>query len=91
MNQIAQIRNSTADFLIFTKQVGEDGISVRIEDETIWLTQESIAQLFDKARTTIVEHIQSIYKSGELSPEATCRKFRQVRQEGERVGCLVCI
>lgn len=85
MNQIAQIRNSTADFLIFTKQVGEDGISVRIEDETIWLTQESIAQLFDKARTTIVEHIQSVYKSGELSPEATCRKYRQVRQEGERV------
>ena len=78
------IRNSTVDFLIFTKQSSEDGISVRIEDETIWLTQQSIATLFDKGRTTITEHIREIYDSGELTEEATCRKFRQVQKEGDR-------
>lgn len=84
MNQELQIRNSTSDFLIFTKQHSEDGINVRIEDETIWLTQEGIATLFDKGRTTIVEHIKNIYSTGELSQEATCRKIRQVRMEGVR-------
>ena len=84
MNQELQIRNSTSDFLIFTKQRSEDGINVRIEDETIWLTQEGIATLFDKGRTTIVEHIKNIYSTGELSQEATCRKIRQVRMEGVR-------
>lgn len=84
MTNELQIRNSTSDFLIFTKQHSEDGINVRIEDETIWLTQEGIATLFDKGRTTIVEHIKNIYATGELSQEATCRKFRQVRIEGNR-------
>ncbi len=84
MTDELQIRNSTSDFLIFTKQHSEDGINVRIEDETIWLTQEGIATLFDKGRTTIVEHIKNIYATGELSQEATCRKFRQVRIEGNR-------
>lgn len=84
MDNELQIRNSTTDFLIFTKQHSEDSINVRIEDETIWLTQEGIATLFDKGRTTVVEHIKNIYDSGELLQEATCRKFRQVRIEGNR-------
>lgn len=84
MTNELQIRNSTSDFLIFTKQHSENGINVRIEDETIWLTQEGIATLFDKGRTTIVEHIKHIYATGELSQEATCRNFRQVRIEGNR-------
>lgn len=84
MDKEMTIRNSTVDFLIFTKQSSEDGISVRIEDETIWLTQQSIATLFDKGRTTITEHIREIYDSGELTEEATCRKFRQVQKEGDR-------
>lgn len=84
MTNELQIRNSTSDFLIFTKQHSEDGINVRIEDETIWLTQEGIATLFNKGRTTIVEHIKNIYATEELSQEATCRKFRQVRIEGNR-------
>lgn len=84
MNNELQIRNSTSDFLIFTKQHSENGINVRIENETIWLTQEGIATLFDKGRTTIVEHIKHIYATGELSQEATCRNFRQVRIEGNR-------
>jgi len=84
MNDELTIRNSTTDFIIFARQAGENGIQVRVEGETIWMTQEGISTLFDKARTTIVEHIQNIFTSGELLPEATCRKFRQVRTEGAR-------
>lgn len=85
MGKELQIRNSTADFLVFTRQNGEEGINVRIEGETVWLTQDGIAMLFDKARTTITEHIRNIYQSGELQEEATCRKFRLVQQEGDRM------
>ena len=83
MNQELQIRNSTSDFLIFTKQHSEDGINVRIEDETIWLTQEGIATLFDKGRTTIVEHIKNIFSSGELEKDRVCRYFRQTASDGK--------
>lgn len=83
MNQELQIRNSTSDFLIFTKQHSEDGINVRIEDETIWLTQEGIATLFDKGRTTIVEHIKNIFSSGELEKDRVCRNFRQTASDGK--------
>ena len=83
MEKELQIRNSTADFLVFTRQNGEDGINVRIEDETVWLTQDGIAMLFDKARTTITEHIRNIYQSGELQKESTCRKFRHMGVTGQ--------
>ena len=83
MAEELQIRNSTSDFLIFTKQHSEDGINVRIEDETIWLTQEGIATLFDKGRTTIVEHIKNIFLSGELDQNQVCRDFRQTASDGK--------
>ena len=66
---------------------GDDGspaISVRLEDDTVWLSQQQIAELFGVSRTTIVEHIQHVYAEGELDESATCRKFRQVRIEGSR-------
>lgn len=85
MAQELEIRNSTIDFLIFTKQAGEEGINVHVEDETVWVTVEAIAKLFDRARTTITEHIHNIYSSGELEKNATCRKFRQVQMEGTRM------
>ncbi len=53
-------------------------------DETVWLTQQQMAELFQSSRTNIVEHIQHIYDEGELDEESTCRKFRQVRMEGSR-------
>ena len=56
-----QIRNSTAEFLIFTSQAGEKGIEVRIEDETVWLTQKLVGVLFEKGRSTITEHLQNIF------------------------------
>ena len=79
-----QIRNSTSEFLIFTAQAGEESIEVRYEDETIWLSQKMMASLFDVAVPTINEHLANIYAQGELSREATIRKFRTVQTEGGR-------
>lgn len=56
-----QIRNSTADFLVFTKQNSEGSIGVRVKDEDVWLIQDSIAKLFDKGRSTITEHLKHIF------------------------------
>jgi hypothetical protein len=82
--QQLQIRNSTAEFLIFTAQSGTDSIEVRYEDETIWLSQKLMAELFGKDVRTINEHLQNIYSEGELIPDSTIRKFRIVQIEGTR-------
>ncbi len=78
------IRNSTAEFLIFTGQAGEQSIEARYEDETVWLSQKLMATLFDVEVPTINEHLKNIYSSGELNREATLRKFRTVQTEGNR-------
>jgi len=78
-----QIRNSTVDFLVFTKQNSEDGIEVRVQDESLWLTQEGISQLFDKGRTTITEHLKNIFEEGELEESSVCRKFRHTGSDGK--------
>ncbi|WP_265822586.1 virulence RhuM family protein [Geovibrio ferrireducens] len=78
------IRNSTAEFLIFTGQSGEQSIEARYEDETIWLSQKLMGQLFDVGINTINYHLKEIFESGEISPEATVRKFRIVQTEGSR-------
>ena len=78
------IRNSTAEFLIFTGQAGKQSIEARYEDETIWLTQKLMAQLFDVTVPTINEHLKNIYDQGELVREATIRKFLTVQIEGKR-------
>jgi hypothetical protein len=83
-NKKLQIRNSTAEFLVFTTQAGEHGIEVRVENETVWLTQKLIAELFQVAVPTINEHLDNIYKQKELTREATVRKFRIVQTEGNR-------
>jgi hypothetical protein len=79
-----QIRNSTAEFLIFTKQAGESTIEVRVEDETVWLTQKLMAVQFEVDVRTINEHVGNIYENGEQRREATVRKFRIVQKEGNR-------
>lgn len=78
------IRNSTAEFLIFTTQAGENTIETRFEDNTIWLSQKMMATLFDVEVNTINYHLKEIYKSQELLEEATIRNFRIVQQEGKR-------
>lgn len=78
-----QIRNSTAEFLVFTSQAGEKGIEVRVEDETVWLTQKLIGVLFEKGRSTITEHLQNIFEGGELTEKAVCRDFRHTAGDGK--------
>lgn len=78
------IRNSTAEFLIFTGQAGEQSIEARYEDETVWLSQKMMAALFDVDVRTVNEHLRNIYEQGEVTPEATIRKLRIVQTEGKR-------
>ena len=83
MSKKLQIRNSTAEFLIFQIENQEDGIEVMYRDETLWLTQDAIALLFDKGRSTITEHLQNIFQSGELQEDSVCRKFRRTAADGK--------
>jgi len=78
------IRNSTAEFLIFTGQAGEQSIEARYEDETTWLTHKLMATLFDVTVPTINQHLANIHARGELAAEATIRKFRTVHSEVAR-------
>ena len=74
----------SGDFLIYQTENGVTKIDVRIQDDTVWLTQQQMAELYQTSRTNIVEHIKHIYDEGELDEISTCRKFRQVRKEGSR-------
>lgn len=74
----------SGDFLIYQTENGVTKIDVRIQDDTVWLTQQQMAELYQTSRTNIVEHIKHIYDEGELDEISTCRKFRQVRKEGNR-------
>ncbi|MRG77449.1 MAG: cell filamentation protein Fic [ANME-2 cluster archaeon] len=78
-----QIRNSTVEFLIFTKQSDKNTIEVRIEDETVWLTQKLMSVLFEKGRSTITEHLQNIFETGELKEISVCRDFRHTAEDGK--------
>lgn len=78
-----QIRNSTAEFLIFTRQAGEDGIEVRVEDETVWLTQKLMAVLFGVDIRTISEHLGNLFGGGELKEDSVIRKFRITAADGK--------
>ena len=71
--------------VIYQTEDGQTQIDVRLENETVWLTQAQMVTLFKSSRTNILEHIQHIYEVDELDENSTCRKFRQVRQEGKRM------
>lgn len=86
MSKQLQIRNSTAEFLIFQAEDKAQGVQVFYQDENIWATQDAIATLFDKGRTTITEHLKHIFESGELQEEVVCRKFRLTTQHGAIEG-----
>lgn len=85
MEKSLQIRNSTVEFLTFVLDGKEDGVQVMYTDETIWLTQDAIAVLFDKGRTTIVEHLKNIFNEGELDRDSVCRNFRHTASDGKIV------
>lgn len=77
------IRNSTAEFLIFSTQAREEGIEVRYEDENLWLTQAMMATLFQVTKQTISEHLLNIFKTKELEELSTVRKFLTVATNGK--------
>ena len=72
------------EILIYQSEDGLTNIEVKVQDETVWLSQQQMADLFQTSRTNIVEHIKHIYTEDELDEVSTCRRFRQVRTEGNR-------
>ena len=79
-----EIRNSTAEFLIFQIEGKEDGVQVVYHNESVWCTQKTMAQLFDCSSDNIGLHLKNIYETGELTQEATTENFSVVQNEGER-------
>lgn len=84
MSKKFEIRNSTAEFLIFQIEGKEDGVQVMYHNETVWCTQKAMAQLFDCSTDNIGLHLKNIYETGELTQEATTEYFSVVQNEGER-------
>jgi hypothetical protein len=78
-----QIRNSANDFLVFSKENGGNGVDVLVADENVWLTQGSIRSLYDTSKSTVSEHLTSIFASGELDENSTVRNFRTVATSGK--------
>ncbi|MDR0302528.1 MAG: virulence RhuM family protein [Treponema sp.] len=78
-----QIRNSTAEFLIFTKQAGENGIEVRVQDGTIWLSQKLMAALFDCSTDNISLHLKNIFAEGELNEISVTEDFSVTATDGK--------
>ena len=74
-----------SNIIIYQSEDGQTHIEVRMHEDNEWLTQQQMSDLYQTSRTNVVEHIKHIYEDGELVEEATCRKIRQVRQEGTRI------
>ena len=79
-----RLDQAQGEIVIYQAEDGLTKVECRFVDETVWLTQQQMADLFHTSRTNIVEHIGHIYEEGELDEVSTCRKFRQVRMEGNR-------
>lgn len=80
------MQSANSDILIYQNQDGNIKIDVRLEDETVWLSQVQIAQLFDKGRSTITEHINNVFDEGELDEQVVCREFRHTTPHGAITG-----
>ena len=78
------MEENNGNIVIYQSEDGKTHLEVKYEQENLWLSQQQICELYQTSRTNVVEHIKHIYEDGELKEEATCRKFRQVRQEGKR-------
>ena len=73
-----------SNILIYQTEDGVTKIETRLQEETVWLTQAQICELFQKSKATISEHLKNIFVEGELSEKSTVRKFRTVQTEGSR-------
>jgi hypothetical protein len=80
------MENKHNTFILFKTEDEKISVDVRFEDETVWLTQEQMAVLFGKGRSTITEHIRNIFKEGELVEDVVCREFRHTTQHGAMQG-----
>ena len=78
------MKNHKTEILIYQSKDGTTRIDVKLENETIWLNQSQLAELFQTDRTSIAKHIKNIFETGELTEEATCAKIAQVQKEGNR-------
>ncbi|HEX2959746.1 MAG TPA: hypothetical protein VHO70_23115, partial [Chitinispirillaceae bacterium] len=78
--------NNDSQLLIYQSPSGEVKIDVRLDNETVWLTQAQMAELFGKSRSTITEHISNIFKESELDEKLVCRNFRHTTQHGAIEG-----
>ena len=85
IKKIAELQQLN-NFVIFETENGKVNIDVYFQDETLWLTQKLIAELFEKGRSTITEHLKSIFEDGELNEEVVCRYFRHTTQHGAMKG-----
>ena len=83
MDKEIKIRNSTVDFLVFTRDAGEDGIEVRVQNNDVWLTQKAISQLFEVDRSVVTKHLGNIFSEGELHEASVCAKFAQTADDGK--------
>ena len=83
MGKELQIRNSTVDFLVFTRDAGEDGIEVRVQNHDVWLTQKAISQLFDVDRSVVTKHLKNVFEEKELDENSVCAKFAQTADDGK--------
>ena len=80
-DHLPEKRATSSEILFYQTEDGRNRIEVRLDENTVWLSQRLLAELFQKDVRTINEHIQNIYEEGELAPEATIRKFRIVQTE----------
>jgi len=81
MNKLAP-KESGGEFLLYQTEEGRSRIEVRMQGETVWLTQNQVAEMFQTSKQNISQHVKVIYESGELEPAATVKKFLTLRQEG---------
>jgi len=81
--QGGELAEPQPNIVIYITDDGQAKLQVKIEDETVWLTQDQMAELFDKGRSTITEHIQNAFKEGELDENSVCREFRRTGSDGK--------
>ena len=83
-NEVKMAKNEEKGEIVLYQPEGEVRLEVRVENETVWLTQAQMAMLFDKVPQNITIHIKNIYKEGELDKDSTCKEYLQVAHEGCR-------
>ncbi len=80
---MSNITPSNSDFILYTSQDGEVRVDVFVNDETVWLTQKAMQELFDRSKSTVSEHISNVFKEGELDENQVVRKFRTTADDGK--------